>query len=83
MNNENNKNDDFFITTPIYYASGKPHLGHAYTSIVCDVLARWNRDIGKHVYFLTGTDEHGQKIVENAEKIKTELISMGFQQANC
>lgn len=64
-----NNNDNFFITTPIYYASGKPHLGHAYTSIACDVLARWNRDIGKQVFFLTGTDEHGQKIVENAEKI--------------
>jgi methionyl-tRNA synthetase len=64
-----NKQDKFFITTPIYYASGKPHLGHAYTSIACDVLARWNRDIGKQVFFLTGTDEHGQKIVENAEKI--------------
>jgi methionyl-tRNA synthetase len=65
MNNTNK----FFITTPIYYASGKPHLGHAYTSIACDVLARWNRDIGKQVFFLTGTDEHGQKIVENAEMI--------------
>ena len=64
-----NNNNNFFITTPIYYASGKPHLGTAYTSIVCDVLARWNRDIGKNVFFLTGTDEHGQKIVDTAEKI--------------
>ena len=69
-----NNNNNFFITTPIYYASGKPHLGTAYTSIVCDVLARWNRDIGKNVFFLTGTDEHGQKIVDTAEKIKSMLI---------
>ena len=41
--------DTFYITTPIYYVSGKPHLGHAYTSTACDVLARWNRNIGKEV----------------------------------
>lgn len=64
----NQKNNKFYVTTPIYYASGKPHLGHAYTSIGADVLARWNRNIGKDVFFLTGTDEHGQKIVEKANK---------------
>lgn len=63
------KKNKFFITTAIDYASGKPHIGHAYEKISVDVIARWNRDIGKDVYFLTGTDEHGQKIVEKAEEI--------------
>jgi methionyl-tRNA synthetase len=58
----------FYVTTPIYYTSGKPHLGHAYTSITCDVIARWNRNIGKEVFFSTGTDEHGQKVEKNAAK---------------
>lgn len=62
------KENTFYITTPIYYASGKPHLGHAYTSIACDVLARWNRNIGKEVFFQTGTDEHGQKVANKAEE---------------
>jgi methionyl-tRNA synthetase len=52
----------FYITTPIYYPSGAPHIGHAYTTIVCDVLARWKRLDGFDVFFLTGTDEHGQKM---------------------
>ena len=64
------KENKFYITTPIYYASGKPHLGHAYTSVSCDVLARWNRIIGKEVFFLTGTDEHGQKVEKNAKENK-------------
>ncbi len=64
------KKDTFYITTPIYYASGLPHLGHAYTSIACDVLARWNRNLGKDVFFMTGTDEHGQKVAKNAAKKK-------------
>jgi len=51
-----------FLTTPIYYASGEPHIGHAYTTILTDVLARFHRQDGKDVFFLTGTDEHGQKI---------------------
>ena len=62
--------NNFYITTPIYYASGKPHLGHAYTSICSDALARWNRDIGKEVFFLTGTDEHGQKVQKKAIEAK-------------
>ncbi len=57
-----------FLTTPIYYASGEPHLGHAYTTILTDVLARWHRQDGHEVLFLTGTDEHGQKIQDEAEK---------------
>jgi len=55
-----------YITTPIYYASGEPHLGHAYTTILADALARFDRQDGADVLFLTGTDEHGQKIQEEA-----------------
>ena len=60
--------DNFYITTPIYYPSGKPHMGHAYSSIVADIFARFKRLEGKNVYFLTGTDEHGLKIQREAEK---------------
>jgi methionyl-tRNA synthetase len=56
-----------FITTPIYYVNDRPHIGHAYTSLAADVLARWRRLEGRDVFFLTGTDEHGQK-VEKAAK---------------
>lgn len=56
----------FFITTPIYYVNGQPHLGHAYTSVVSDVIARFHRADGREVYFLTGTDEHGQKVEQSA-----------------
>ena len=58
---------NFYITTPIYYPSAKPHMGHAYTSIVADVIARFKRIDGFNVYFLTGTDEHGLKIQRAAE----------------
>lgn len=57
-----------YLTTPIYYASGEPHIGHAYTTILTDVLARFYRQDGDEVRFLTGTDEHGQKIQEEAER---------------
>ena len=56
----------FYVTTPIYYVNGQPHIGHAYTSIAADVLARWMRLEGKDVFFLTGTDEHGQKVAQAA-----------------
>lgn len=56
----------FYITTPIYYANDVPHIGHAYTTIAADVLARWRRLKGDKVYFLTGTDEHGSKIAQAA-----------------
>jgi len=59
----------FYITTPIYYTNAKPHIGHAYTTIACDVLARWNRLQNKKVFFLTGTDEHGMKIQKKAEEV--------------
>ncbi len=60
--------DNFYITTPIYYPSAKPHMGHAYSSIVADFFARIKRIQGFNVYFLTGTDEHGLKIQRAAEK---------------
>jgi methionyl-tRNA synthetase len=56
-----------YFTTPIYYVTARPHLGHAYTTIVGDALARWHRLNGDDVYFLTGTDEHGQKVADAAE----------------
>ena len=56
----------FYITTPIYYVNGAPHIGHAYTSIAADVMARWKRLDGYDVFFLTGTDEHGQKVEKAA-----------------
>ena len=61
---------NFYITTPIYYPSGKPHMGHAYSSIVADIFARFKRLEGFNVLFLTGTDEHGLKIQREAEKNK-------------
>ena len=64
--------NNFYITTPIYYPSGNPHMGHAYSSIVADVFARFKRLEGKNVYFLTGTDEHGLKIQREAEKNNKE-----------
>lgn len=55
-----------YLTTPIYYATGEPHIGHAYTTVLCDALARYHRAAGREVLFLTGTDEHGQKVQEEA-----------------
>ena len=60
--------EKFYITTPLYYVNDEPHIGHAYTTILADVISRFNRSIGKEVFFLTGTDEHGQKVQEAAEK---------------
>ncbi len=60
--------ETFYITTPIYYPSGSPHIGHTYTSIAADYIARYNRMKGLDVMFLTGTDEHGQKIEEKANE---------------
>ncbi len=59
-------NDRFFITTPIFYVNGAPHIGHAYTTIATDALARWQRLDARRVFFLTGTDEHGQKVARAA-----------------
>jgi methionyl-tRNA synthetase len=80
-----NKQDNFYITTPIFYASGDLHLGHVYTATACDVLARWNRQLGKKVFFLTGSDEHGQKVAKKAQeigidpKVYTDSIVKKFQ----
>jgi methionyl-tRNA synthetase len=60
----------YYITTPIYYPTGKPHIGHVYTNTLSDVLARWHRLLGEEVFFTTGTDEHGQKVEESAKKAK-------------
>ena len=57
----------FYITTPIYYVNARPHIGHAYTTIACDTIARRQRLMGFDTYFLTGTDEHGQKIERAAQ----------------
>ena len=65
-----------YITTPIYYASGEPHLGHAYTTILADVLARFHRQNGADVFFLTGTDEYGQKIQDEAAARGVEPIAL-------
>jgi methionyl-tRNA synthetase len=75
----------FYVTTPIYYVNGAPHIGHAYTSVATDVLARWKRLDGFEVFFLTGTDEHGQKVEAAARaagvdpQTFTDRISADFQ----
>lgn len=76
----------FYITTPIYYVNDKPHIGHAYTSLLCDVVARFMKLAGKNVKFTTGTDEHGQKI-EKAAKARgmepkefTDEVSVSFKE---
>ncbi|MCL5874948.1 MAG: methionine--tRNA ligase [Candidatus Dependentiae bacterium] len=68
----NDQEKKFYVTTPIYYVTAKPHLGSLYSTLIADVLARWNRLLGKKVFFLTGTDEHGQKIAQAAEKVGME-----------
>ena len=74
-----------YITTPIYYVNDKPHIGHAYTSIAADVLARWRRLQGREVFFLTGTDEHGQKVEKAAAdagmdpQAFTDKVSQSFR----
>lgn len=62
----------YYITTPIYYPSGKLHIGNSYTEVACDAEARFKRLDGYDVFFLTGTDEHGLKIEEKAEKLGME-----------
>ena len=71
MSNQENKQESkptFFLTTPIYYVNARPHLGHTYTTVAADTLARWKRMRGYDVHFLTGTDEHGQKIERSAAR---------------
>ena len=77
--------ESYYITTPIYYVNDKPHIGHAYTTMACDVLARFKRLDGYDVHFLTGTDEHGQKVEKSAEKAGidpqsfTDKVSQNFR----
>jgi methionyl-tRNA synthetase len=77
----------FYVTTPIYYVNDEPHLGHAYTTILADVLARYARLSGQRTFFLTGTDEHGQKVQEAARRqgiepqIYVDLMVTRFQEA--
>ena len=61
-------NNTKYVTTPIYYVNDVPHIGHAYTTIIADTMARYYRLKGYETFFLTGTDEHGQKIEEAAKK---------------
>lgn len=61
--------ETFYITTPIYYPSGKLHIGNSYTTIACDAVARYKRLMGFDVFYLTGVDEHGQKIEKKAEEL--------------
>lgn len=67
---------NYYITTPIYYANGEPHLGHAYATVCTDVLARFHRLEGEEVHFLTGTDEHGVKMVKTAAAQNTEPAAL-------
>jgi methionyl-tRNA synthetase len=62
----NSDKEKFFITSPIYYVNARPHIGHTYTTVVCDAIARRQRMLGRDTFFLTGTDEHGQKIERSA-----------------
>ena len=77
--------DTYYITTPIYYVNDAPHIGHAYTTLACDVIARFMRLDGKQVKFLTGTDEHGQKVEKSAQaaglepKAFTDKVSQNFR----
>jgi methionyl-tRNA synthetase len=68
MTNSASTSARYYLTTPIYYVNARPHLGHAYSTIVCDAIARRKRALGIDTFFLTGTDEHGQKIERSAEK---------------
>ena len=68
MDGEAPMSEKFYVTTPIYYVNDRPHIGHAYTTVLADVLARFHRSVGDRTFFLTGTDEHGQKVQNAAEK---------------
>jgi methionyl-tRNA synthetase len=71
----------YYVTTPIYYVNGEPHLGHAYTTIAADVLARHMRQRGEDVFFLTGTDEHGEPVTQAAEKLGVTPRELGDKNA--
>jgi len=69
----------YYLTTPIYYVNDQPHIGHTYTTVVADVIARFHRMIGHEVHFLTGTDEHGQKIERAAQTKGLKPIELADQ----
>src|SRR5215207_10525712 len=77
--------DAFYVTTPIYYVNDVPHVGHAYTTLACDTIARFARLDGRRVWFLTGTDEHGQKVEKAAAaaglepQAFTDRVSQSFR----
>jgi methionyl-tRNA synthetase len=71
----------YYVTTPIYYVNGEPHLGHAYTTIAADVLARHMRQRGEEVFFLTGTDEHGEPVALEAERLGITPRELGDRNA--
>ena len=71
----------YYVTTPIYYVNGEPHLGHAYTTIAADVLARHMRQRGEDVFFLTGTDEHGEPVAQEAERLGVTPRELGDKNA--
>src|SRR5688500_20208909 len=71
----------YYVTTPIYYVNAEPHLGHAYTTIAADVLARHMRQRGEDVFFLTGTDEHGEPVTQAAEKLGITPRELGDRNA--
>ena len=76
----------FYITTPLYYVNDEPHIGHAYTTILADVIARIKKLQDNDVYFLTGTDEHGQKVEKSAidsslePQVFTDRVSKRFKE---
>lgn len=80
--------EKFYITTAINYTNGKPHIGHAYEAVTSDVISRYHRIVGRDVYFLTGSDEHGKKVQNSAEAAGVQPIeiankySLGFQELN-
>lgn len=80
--------ENYYVTTAINYTNGPPHMGHAYEAVTSDVLARYNRAYGRNTFFLTGTDEHGQKIADSAKKVgrtpqqHCDVYAENFQKLN-
>jgi methionyl-tRNA synthetase len=71
----------FYVTTPIYYVNAAPHLGHAYTTIAADAMARHHRQRGEDVFFLTGTDEHGEPVADAAHALGLEPQALADKNA--
>ncbi|HRK31012.1 MAG TPA: class I tRNA ligase family protein, partial [Tepidisphaeraceae bacterium] len=75
-------NSRFYITTPIYYPNGEPHLGSVYTTVICDVVARFHRLQGRETFFLTGTDEHGTKMEKAAAEAGVPPLELATRYAD-